>query len=154
MPKALNFAFSSPPEAIAAFWTLRLKRTAFFTDDALAADNAWGGLTPTNIRPSAGKLPTASLMHLMYQRSPGGSFWRQQFLFGSPLVGKMIRQHSAPSYANQSNLSPLKPSELAHTSATRFSERDRRSGQKPTNPSGAKLSAIKVGACYRPLHRR
>merc|ERR1712112_644887 len=72
-------------------------------------------------------------MSLALQCDCGGSAWLQQFLFGSPLVGRLSQSHCYPTKLEEASKNPVPIPKLFNTNASRFRDRASKSGFKNAN---------------------
>ena len=98
--------------------------------ETITINREWGKLTPSDIRPAAGKLRLSALMSLMYQQNLGGPIWLQQFLFGFKLTGIMSQKHTFPQSEKLIGRQPKSLAIIAKSNSRRFTERDQKSGYK------------------------
>ena len=128
--QAALFIRDSPNGEVIAFWNTQLDAIKTLVGASLPIDEQWNKLTPTFLKPAAGKVELGALMSLALQFDLGGDIWLQQFLFGFELAGALSRKDSYPVNPKAQLKTPFPQHKLFNSSASRFHDRARKSGRK------------------------
>ena len=128
--RTAEFIRDSNPEQVALFWDTQLSRLGGLIEASSVAQSEWLNFTPSQTAPAAGKLQLPALMALSAQCGLGGSIWLQQFLYGSPSIGRLAQPRCYPSKPNEVRKREDPIPKALKSSANRFSDMARKSGFK------------------------
>ena len=116
------------------FWNSHLRALADPVDSASPIDDRWGKLNPSFLPPASGEIKLASLMSLALQCNLGGSIWLHQFVFGFDLIGNLAQRLGYPCGPKATSKKPFLPAKPSRPAASRFADRDSKSGRKNAHP--------------------
>ena len=117
--RAVDFLADIEPALASAFWDAQLSAVAALVQDSPPTEASWRDLTPSDIRPAAGKINLEASLSLMTQCGLGGRRRCRQFIFGVELVGELSQERVSPMDSRTSHRRPEPDRELFESDSMR-----------------------------------